>query len=51
MLPLVEGAFHPGTLYHVQSIQGAVPSPQPLASVKFYYVGLDTWNLPQPKRF
>ena len=42
MLPLVGGAVHPNTLYHVQSIQGAVPSPQPLTCVKFSNWGLDT---------
>ena len=48
MLPLVGGAVDPGTLYHVQSTQGAVPSPQPLANVKFSDWGLETWNLSQP---
>jgi len=33
MLPLVGGAADPGTLYHVQSSQGAVPSMQPLTNV------------------
>ena len=47
MLPLVGGAVDPGTLYHVQSTQGAVPSPQPLANVKFSDWGLETWKLLQ----
>ena len=51
MLPLVEGAVHPDTLYHVQSIRRAVASPHPLASVKFHDGGLITWDLSQPKRF